>query len=513
MLFNSYAFILGFLPVVLLGFIWVSRWSHTLAASWLAAASLFFYGWWSVQFVPLLVGSILFNYMIGRATARSRSRVLLLIGVTVDLMVLGYYKYANFFIDSFDHATGLDIRLTQIVLPIGISFFTFTQIAFLMDTWAGKVREYRLVHYFLFVTYFPHLVAGPVLHHKQMMPQFGDPSTYRLQWNNIAIGLTIFAIGLFKKTICADGVAGFANPVFTSAGEGAPVLLFEAWVGALAYTLQLYFDFSGYSDMAIGLSRLFNVKLPLNFNSPYKSTNIIEFWRRWHMTLSQFLRDYLYVPLGGNRKGPTRRYANLMITMLLGGLWHGAGWTFVVWGGLHGVYLMINHGWRGLRARVGLQTTHSGYASHGVSCLLTFLAVVVAWVFFRATDLRSALCLLRGMAGMNGVSLPESLAGTSLAQWLGGGSVAFSGLLTNSNSNGVEPILWIVSLLAAVWALPNTQELMRDFGPSYAPVDSPRLLSNLRWRPTWRWVFLIAGCLATGFLALSKVSAFLYFQF
>ena len=358
MLFNSFLFLFVFLPATLLGFFLIGRYSRPLAALWLFAASLFFYGWWNPAFTFLLLASIAFNYSVGTALAREHARRraasgswLLGVGVCANLGLLAYYKYANVFIQGGNAVLGTGWQIESIVLPLGISFYTFTQIAFLVDAHRGEAGEFDFIRYGLFVTYFPHLIAGPVLHHKEMMPQFALAQTYRPHWANLSVGLTILAIGLFKKVVLADGVASFASPVFKAASEGASVTFLEAWVGALAYTFQLYFDFSGYSDMAIGLSLLFGVKLPLNFDSPYKAANIIDFWRRWHMTLSRFLRDYLYFPLGGNRKGPARRHLNLLITMVLGGLWHGAGLTFVMWGALHGFYLIVNHAWRRLLLR------------------------------------------------------------------------------------------------------------------------------------------------------------------
>ena len=292
----------------------------------------------------------------------------------------------------------------QVILPIGISFFTFTQIAFLADTFQKGIRDYALVNYGLFVTYFPHLIAGPVLHHAQMMPQFREPRTYQINSANVAGGLAIFCIGLLKKIVLADGISPYADTVFNAVESGANPGFIEAWIGALAYTFQLYFDFSGYSDMAIGLSWMFNIRIPFNFNSPYQATSITDFWRRWHMTLSAFLRDYLYIPLGGNQKGAIRRYANLLITMLLGGLWHGANWTFVFWGGLHGFYLIVNHGFNVL---INKHKAHwTGNRLFKVfSWVLTFLAVIIAWVFFRATSFDAALKILTAMTNP-GVALP-----------------------------------------------------------------------------------------------------------
>mgnify|MGYP003343037928 CR=1 FL=1 len=328
MLFNSYPFIFFYLPIVFLLFFQLSKLNKPNAICWLGLASLFFYGWWNPKYVLLLLSSILFNYTVGKEICRQpslkRKKYFLWGSVTANLLLLGFFKYTNFFIEGVNRIGG-NLSPIEIVLPLGISFFTFTQIAFLVDAYRGIAKEYKFSHYLLFVTWFPHLIAGPVLHHKQMMPQFSFFKTYRLNPESIAVGLTLFSIGLFKKVVFADQFALYANPVFDGAHHGQSPMLFEAWIGALAYTLQLYFDFSGYSDMAIGLSRLFNIRLPLNFNSPYKAASIIEFWRRWHMTLSTFLRDYLYIPLGGNRRGPVRHQFNIMVTMLLGGLWHGAG--------------------------------------------------------------------------------------------------------------------------------------------------------------------------------------------
>ena len=302
-------------------------------------------------------------------------------------------------------------------------FSRLPQIAFLVDAHRGLAREYSFTHYTLFVTYFPHLIAGPILHHREMMPQFDRRSTYTLDWDNVAVGLTMFIIGLFKKTVIADDMAAFASPAFDAAAGGTQLTLLEAWGAALAYTFQIYFDFSGYTDMALGASRMFGIVLPLNFRSPYKAANIIDFWRRWHITLSRFLRDYVYIPLGGNRKSVPRRYENLLLTMLIGGLWHGAGWTFVFWGALHGIYLVINHGWRSLRRRFD---TAAPPGARALATLTTFVAVVVAWVFFRASDFTSAVSIIAGMAGQNGVVLPAQWQPTTGGSaWLASHGIQF----------------------------------------------------------------------------------------
>lgn len=331
MLFNSYEFIFLFLPVTVLTFFQFARFSNQLAAIWLVIVSLFFYGWWNPIYVGLLLVSIVFNYAASLALLcacklghKWINRSILIFTIGANLILLGYFKYMNFFITNLNDVLGTHYGLAGIILPLGISFFTFTQIAFLVDTSRGFAREHSFIHYALFVTYFPHLIAGPLLHHNEMMPQFNKPETYHIDYQNIAVGLTIFSIGLFKKVFFADGMAEHVKPVFDAAAQGQLLSFKAAWGGMLSYTIQLYFDFSGYSDMAIGLSRLFGVKLPVNFDSPYKAVNIIEFWRRWHMTLSRFLRDYLYIPLGGNRGGPVRHHINLMLTMVLAGFWHGA---------------------------------------------------------------------------------------------------------------------------------------------------------------------------------------------
>src|SRR6202171_2082207 len=395
MLFNSYLFIFLFLPLALIGYFALGRLGHLAPVIWLALASLVFYSVSNGQFVLLLLASVAFNYCLALLLISGRLRPLPrfavpTIGVAGDLLVLGYFKYAGFLAANLNAILSAGFTV-NILLPVGISFYTFTQIAFLVDAYRGNVARYALPHYALFVTYFPHLIAGPILHHKDMIPQFERAAAKRPDPHLILCGLIIFAIDLFKKTCLADGIQPLVTLAF---GPNAPSFD-QAWIGALAYTFQLYFDFSGYSDMAIGISLMFGIFLPLNFNSPYRSQNIIDFWRRWHMTLSQFLRDYLYIPLGGNRRGPTLRYVNLLITMLLGGLWHGAAWTFVIWGVLHGLYLCINHAWNNfgptIPARLAKPATLAAF-------VLTFLSVVVAWVFFRADSLPSALSILSKLA-------------------------------------------------------------------------------------------------------------------
>jgi alginate O-acetyltransferase complex protein AlgI len=350
MLFNSYAFIFSFLPICLAGYFLLGSIDRLWPIIWLGAMSFVFYAISGPQFVWLLAASIIINYFAGNCVLRFRNgrnalsaKMATGLAIAFNLAVLCYYKYAGFFLVNANEVFGFPSIAWNVVLPIGISFYTFTQIAFIVDCYVGRATRTGFPEYALFVSYFPHLIAGPILHHAEMIPQFRRPNVASISFGNISVGAAIFIVGLAKKIHLADNLAPYADIVFDS----HKVLSFsDAWIGALAYTLQIYFDFSGYCDMAIGISRMLNIDIPVNFYSPYRATSVIEFWRRWHMTLSRFLRDYLYVALGGNRKGAIRRYANLMVTMLLGGLWHGAAWTFVVWGGLHGVYLLINHAFR-----------------------------------------------------------------------------------------------------------------------------------------------------------------------
>jgi D-alanyl-lipoteichoic acid acyltransferase DltB (MBOAT superfamily) len=490
MLFNSLPFIFLFLPVALVLFYGMARFDHRVAAGFLAIASLCFYGWWDSRYVLLLVGSIcgnfLFSEAIGRSRGRHRARLFLIAAVTSDLAILGYYKYAGFFVTNLDALTGTQWALAAIILPLGISFFTFTQIAFLVDTYRDIARERNFVHYLLFITYFPHLIAGPILHHAEMMPQFGKARTYAFAPERLAVGLSLFIMGLAKKTICADGIAPVAQTVFGAAAAGRPLDILHAWYGALAYAMQIYFDFSAYTDMALGISIMFGIRLPLNFDSPYKSASIIEFWRRWHMTLSRFLRDYLYIPLGGSRCSPPRRYANLLATMILGGLWHGAAWTYVIWGTLHGLYLVINHAWNHAAKAAGLGA--GGTVRRAAGVLLTFLAVVVAWVFFRASSFASAMTKLSGMFGVSGRQ-------------------AASPYVSNLQ------ILSLSLLIAVCWLLPNAYQLLQRFNPALQQ-PSPAG-AQIAWQPNVWWAVSLGmlGALSLSQILSGAPSEFIYFQF
>lgn len=526
MLFNSYEFIFLFLPITLVIFLQIgSRGYHQAARTWLVIASLVFYGWWKIYYVGLLLTSIVFNYFVGinlsrRTTRRISAKLLLTIGIVFNLGLLGYFKYTDFLLATTNDLIGTSFNLPNIILPLAISFFTFNQIAYLVDAYRGEAQEYNFLTYCLFTTFFPYLMSGPIVHHKQIIPQFNQESTYHFNSEDVSVGLTIFFLGLFKKVVFADSIAVYASPVFETVTRGVPVTFFEAWGAAIAYSLQLYFDFSGYSDMAIGVARVFGIKFPLNFDSPYKSLNIIDFWRRWHITLSHFLRDYLYIPLGGNRKGKIRRYLNLMITMLLGGLWHGAGWTFVIWGGLHGIYLVINHQWHSWRRSLGHDLSKSHWWSRGVACIVTFLAVVIAWVFFRAKDLDSALLMLKGMAGINGISIPLTIAdklGLPIKSLLSSLGIA---LVTEGASQMFFTYIWSITLLAIAWFTPNTQEILKHYKPALdykltkaASDSSQQWAKSLAWQPNPFWSITLGIIAGIGLVYLRKATVFLYFQF
>jgi alginate O-acetyltransferase complex protein AlgI len=482
MLFNSCQFIFLFLPIALIGYFVLgksgNKFGNLAPVIWLALASLVFYAMSNWQFVLLLLASIAFNYLIGFWLISERLRAVprftvLTIGVAGDLLVLGIFKYAGFLAANLNaiFSTGLTV---DILLPVGISFYTFTQIAFLVDAYRGKVARYALPHYALFVTYFPHLIAGPILHHKDMIPQFESAAAKRPNAHLMLCGLIIFGIGLFKKTCLADGIQPLVALAF---GPAAPSFD-QAWIGALAYTFQLYFDFSGYSDMAIGISLMFGIFLPLNFNSPYKASSIIDFWRRWHMTLSQFLRDYLYIPLGGNRHGRALRYVNLMITMLLGGLWHGAAWTFVAWGALHGLYLCINHAWGNYGPAIAPRFAQP---ANMAAFILTFLSVVVAWVFFRAYSLSSAALILSKMAD------PTQIA-------FGRGELAYTA--------------FIIVYAVIAWFAPNTQTIM---GYDHKNRTVGETLGA--WPKAPVFLYASAAVLAFGILGIQQHSEFIYFRF
>ncbi|QKE26706.1 MBOAT family O-acyltransferase [Arcobacter aquimarinus] len=492
MLFNSYEFIFAFLPITFFVYFYLNSKRLTQASKgFLVFASLFFYSWWNIAYLPLILISMLFNYVVGNSLAKSSEenkkglnksfskKSILIFGIIVNLSLLGYFKYADFFIENFNLVTSSNVNLLHLVLPLAISFFTFQQIAYLVDSYRGETKEYDFLNYALFVTFFPQLIAGPIVHHKEMMPQFASKWNMVKNYKNIALGLFIFSIGLFKKVVIADTFATWATAGFDNAQT---LNLIEAWATSLSYTFQLYFDFSGYTDMAIGIALLFNIKLPINFNSPYKATNIQDFWRRWHITLSRFLRDYVYIPLGGNKKGSFRTYNNLLATFVIGGLWHGAGWTFVFWGFLHGMALIIHRAWTNLGFRMNTI----------LAWFITFNFVNIAWVFFRAKEWEDAIKVLSSMFSLDNVVLPQKYF-KFLAEY---NEVYFNFGTVYENILGKDnTTVFIIVGFIVVLAFKNSMEKMYKFKPTYF---------NL---------FLSFSFIIYSIFQLNKISEFLYFNF
>jgi D-alanyl-lipoteichoic acid acyltransferase DltB (MBOAT superfamily) len=544
-LFNSYVFLFAFLPVTLAVCYGLARFAGAGAAQlWLIAASFYFYASWNLRYLPLLACSILFNYGMAWAmlhVREDRRRWLLTAAVVVDLGLLGYYKYTNFFVDTVNSLSGSRFLVAEILLPLGISFYTFQQITLLVDISGGASEKFRLRDFALFVIFFPHLIAGPIVHHREMMPQFLRAS-YRFDWQNMGVGATLFAVGLFKKAVLADGIANSVLPLYVDAGLGHPQTLIYAWAAAIGFALQMYFDFSGYSEMALGLARMLGIKLPMNFNSPLKSSSIIEYWACWHMTLTRFLTGYVYNPIamsiarwrrargwkqfpgprGTLGAGITMIAAPTMATMFLSGLWHGAGNQYLVFGLLHGCYLTINHFWRLYRPLFWPDSASYDRVMKPVGLVLTFTAAAVALAYFHADSVRSGNNIVAGMAGLHGLAVPDVIASRlhgigSLLAHLG---VAFTPaplpvLLTLAE--------WIVLLLAIALIPPNILQMMYVYEPAITmplPFAQDRRIAPFRglwqrvtWRPSTAWALAAAGLSACGILALNQVTAFLYWQF
>jgi D-alanyl-lipoteichoic acid acyltransferase DltB (MBOAT superfamily) len=490
MLFNSYEFIFLFLPITVAVYYLLNRMRLTLASNaWLLFASLFFYCWWDVYYLPLLLGSILFNYTIGnllvdydtrRKNVVSR-KAIFITGIASNLVLLGIYKYTDFAINNINSLTGTRFELLKIILPLGISFFTITQIAFLVDCYEGLVKERKLLNYSLFVTFFPHLLAGPILHHKEMMPQFDRVRNKVINYRNLCIGSYVFFIGLFKKIIIADSFSKVVANGFDTAKSLNGV---EGWVASLSYTLQLYYDFSGYSDMAVGVGLMFNIILPWNFNSPYKSTNVIQFWQRWHMTLSSFITTYLYSPILRASRSITfsRSLVAIFIAMLISGVWHGAGWNFIIWGALHGSALVVNHYWR--KKKIKMPAV--------MAWLITFLFVNFTFVFFRAKGIPEALKVLKAMVGLGNPLFPEKHTPVTLNALTH--SKIWKEILINLQGN--DGTFWLLlAIMVFTFTAKNSIQLSDTF------------------KPNWKhFVFLLSIALY-GILNMGKVSEFLYFQF
>lgn len=477
MLFNSNEYILFFLPLTIIVYFYLNKIKLIkVAVGWLVIASLFFYSYWKINYLPLILVSMVFNYTIGytlsRPTKLNLNRKLILnFGLVGNLGLLCYYKYFDFLINNINFALHTDFDTLKILLPLGISFFTFTQIAYLVDAYKKEVREYDFLSYALFVTYFPHLIAGPILHHSEMMPQFADIRKKVINYKNITMGFFLFTMGLFKKVFLADT---FSHYVTFGYSQGTHLSLLEGWIIALSYTFQIYFDFSGYTDMALGAAKMFNINLPINFNSPYKAVSIQDFWRRWHMTLSRFLRDYVYIPLGGNRKGEIKTYVNLFLTFLIGGIWHGASWMFVIWGTLHGIALCINRFWQRFNINI----------ANWINILVTFVFVNITWVFFRAENLFQAKKILSAMFNFTTIEAPKI---THL-------NIYFEGIQKNTYDN---LLLFLPLAFIIIFLFKNSNEI----------------IAKLKFNYIIAFCFLILFYFSFIYMNYNQVSEFLYFNF
>lgn len=469
MLFSSYEFLFCFLPITIIGYYLILNAKKVnMARVWLVIASLFFYGWFNMKYLPIIIISILINFVIGKCIKKEDKykKIYFIIGAIFNVGLLCYFKYYDFFVENVNVLFKTDWTLKHLLLPLGISFFSFQQLSYLIDVYKGETKDYSLLNFSLFVTFFPQLIAGPIVLHSEIMPQFDDKEKQKLNWDNIASGIFMFSIGFFKKLVIADSFAIWATNGFDST---ASLTFYQAWFISLAYTMQIYFDFSGYSDMAVGIGKIFNIDLPANFLSPYKSTSISEFWRRWHITLGRALSTYVYKPLGGNRKGRVKTYINLLLTFLVSGLWHGAAWTFVFWGLLHGIASVIDRLFRDNNWKINKY----------VSWLLTFMFVNCAWVFFRATTFERAFEILKAM-----FSIPS------------GGAFNMAGIITNGSIIiiGLVYILLVISLVVTL-SFKNTYELAETF--DYTTINT---------------VYVVI-LMVIGISFMPRISPFIYFNF
>jgi alginate O-acetyltransferase complex protein AlgI len=505
MLFNSIEFIYFFLPITIIGFYALAKIDYKLSISWLAFASITFYSYLAFDSLPILLLSILFNYYFAKLLtlrADENRKIYLWVGVLINLTGLAYFKYANFFVSNINDLiwTHSNVRIEElsIILPIGISFFTFTQIGYLVDCYFHKNEKQSFYSYVLFVTFFPHLIAGPLLQHRNIMPQFNDAKNYKINHHKIYFGALIFTMGLFKKTMLADPLGEYSDAIFKVVQNGGDLDIVIAWLGSIAYTFQLYFDFSGYSDMAVGLGLMFGMLIPINFDAPLKATSIIQFWQRWHISLSQFIREFVYIPMGGNKRGLQRKYINILVAMLLSGLWHGANWTFILWGGMHGIFLVINHLWRMVFKKTTIDARFLKTFLASLSWLITFLAVVVAFVMFRSENVHVALKMYEYMFNIYNLDIFLKLI-ENRNSGLSGISILIDGRDFNlSKLLLLESISFLVILVAPGIGLflkaINGDYLSKIFFNMYIPV-----LAGI--------IFFI--CV----LFINKTSNFLYFQF
>ena len=496
--FNSFPFLFLFLPVALFFYYWAGSNHFKWAISWLAVISLIFYGLLGWALACLLVGSIIINYSLGMllnnnsSNNRGRTKLVLIVGIIFNIGVLIFFKYFGVFGGTRPSAFTTDLQ-SDLILPIALSFFTFQQIMYLVETWRGKLKDTRFLHHFLYITFFPQLLIGPIVRPSEFFPQLKDKKIFHVDVAQLCSGLTIISFGLFKKIVLADGISRYSNSAFDAAAQGAILSLEEAWSGALSFTLQIYFDFSGYSDMAVGLGYLFGFRLPINFESPYKASSLISFWHRWHITLSKFARDYIYIPFGGNRYGSLRRFVNIFIIMLVGGIWHGPSATFIVWGGAHGIGLAINHSWREFRKSLGHSLENGNIFCVVAARIVTFLTVTVLWVFFRSENLDTAFSIFQSLLGLHGPPNPDF-----------------------NNIKIGEDRLWFLFLIVSF--APNIREIMSEqLNEDKKPAASQQSRGSEKrwyyWYPNQWWAALTAILFILSLLELTQSREFIYFQF
>ncbi len=486
MIFSSAQFIFLFLPLVILGYYGlVLSERKVLAKVWLVVASLFFYGYWKIDYLAIILVSIVFNFLLVNQFAKHRGRLrklCLQFGIAVNIGLLFYFKYMVFFANDVVGLFVADISMEQILLPLAISFFTFQQVAYLVDKYKFNAGEDTFLDYCLFVTFFPQLIAGPIVHHNEMMPQFADSKNLRVNWDNILRGLFVFSIGLFKKVVIADTLADWVD---TGYANYLDLSTLDAWLLSFSYSFQLYYDFSGYADMAIGIGLMFNIRLPLNFLSPYRSTNIQDFWRRWHMTLSRWLRDYVYIPLGGNKLSKILTLRNVFMTAFVSGIWHGAGWTFLIWGTLHGVAMITHRLWK-----------EAGFVMQKqLAWFLTFLFVNVTWVFFRSENLNQAGFVLHQMFAFTSFTIEFNYS--SLIEIIKSNAIWLIELPVKNNFASFSTLLSCISLL-----------FLLEF---YKKDEKTLFVNNVIANKLYLTPFLLV--ISIWFMSVETVEKFIYFNF
>jgi alginate O-acetyltransferase complex protein AlgI len=544
MLFNSTEFLFAFLPAALSIFYLLGSISRVAAIRWLILASILFYAWWRPVNILIIAPSLAINFALAsilmrlnqQEGSRLTSKVILGLGISFNVAFLGIFKYLDFVFGTINDVFGANLVLQHIILPLGISFITFQKIAFLVDVQAGRVKSFTLQDYCTFVLFFPQLVAGPIVHYREMMPQFHAVSC-RCEKQNVAVGVTLLCFGLFKKIVLADTIATFVTPIYQHAAAGDRISFFLAWMAAIGFTLQIYFDFSGYTDMALGLARFCGIRLPPNFDSPLRASSIIDFWLRWHMTLTRFLTAYIYNPMVlsltrrrlamgkpgfGGRKTTVGAFLSLLmvptvITMFISGLWHGAGYGFIIWGLLHGLYISINHGWRVVAMRLWPDRRRYERVMEPTGLVLTFIVVTATMVFFRAPTITSAVDLVRGMIGLNGLALP-----VALIDRLGplAGIFHSIGVLAEpwTGEEFLRIVMWIFVLLFVALACPNTLQILGRFEPALGvrPPSSRLMIAGIKirqWNPSFPWAIMLSAIATTAIVSIAGPSEFLYWNF